>query len=243
MPNRHRSRHALATAVLALLLVVTAADAAGQQASRARWSVSIATGPSSGGPRHGMEADLRRERWDDVSPGFLFFPIPHPFSVAGDYATTLRVGYRFRPSFGLGLLLSKNPLGYVSGYRANETSLGTWLAFSPSVNSAALLASFHVTAANESVSLRLDAGPAFHRAYIGHGGDDHAKLGAVLGVGAGVRVWKLRFSLDAQRRFVGDVPYGDYEIYDTLADEVATFGPASADFDHDTILFGIGFGV
>ena len=227
---------------LAMFLALAAAPlqpAAGQDADWDRWSVSIAIGPTRGGPAKTMSRQLAGEGWDDDMPGLFRGSLAFPFHQEPEPGSAIRVGYRFRPGYGVALMRAKDLLGYASGYRDNET-LGNHLGFQPSVRTLAVLGSFFPTGAHEPFMIRLDAGPALYDARIGRDGVRERRLGLVLGGGAGLRVWKLRLSVDLQTRQVGELEYGPLEVVNSLTGEVDGFGEHRANFDHTTILFGLG---
>jgi hypothetical protein len=223
-----------------VLAAATVASGSAQEADWDRWSVSIAVGPTHGGPAKSMGHQLAAENWDDTSEGFFGGGgTAHPFVTKPEPGSAVRVGYRFRPSYGVALMRAEDHLGYASGYRDGEV-FGSYLGFNPSVQTLALFASYFPTGAHEPLMFRLDAGPALYEVRPGRGGAMERRVGLVLGAGAGLRIWKFRLSVDAQTRRVGDLEYGPYEVVDAFDGQVHTFGEYSASFDHTAFLFGLG---
>ena len=156
--------------------------------------------------------------------------------------------YRAGRFLGGGLIHGRDFIASASGYRADTTFLGTSLFLDSEVRTTGVFGALHLTRPHDPIDLRIDAGLALYRTTVEQsgagstGGDSSdSRIGPFVGVGGAVKIWRLRFFLEGQRRFVGDVDYGPWELEDFNGTTTHTFEQASASFDYDALLFGIGF--
>ncbi len=87
-----------------------------------RWRITLSFGTCSSGPATDIEQAMRRDGFDDTSPGGWFGgPVEHPFSNTGfgeiGFPWTMEVGYTLTPHYDLALLLTHTPMGETFGYQ------------------------------------------------------------------------------------------------------------------------------
>ncbi len=92
--------------------------------SQRRWRLTLSSGNCSRGPVGDIEQAMRRDGFDDTSPGGWFGgPVDHPFSNTGFGAIgipwTMELSYTLKRHYNLALLLTQTPMGETIGYRRN----------------------------------------------------------------------------------------------------------------------------
>lgn len=206
-----------------------------------RWSITVDTGGTSGGPARDIEDAMRAAHLDDASPG-LGSPVGHPFSNTGfaaiGFPALIEVRYRIREFWSLGVLFSDTPIGATLGYREPSH----YLSVDHSVTSVAAM----LSAGQRFFQMGL--GPALHVARARPGGNsaqpppwsNSSKLGFIAqaraAVPAGSRVF---LDLTLQYRFVGRVVVGPYASSGGVGFPV-TFPPTGVQYNHWFVGVGTG---
>ncbi|RMH83543.1 MAG: hypothetical protein D6681_16885 [Calditrichaeota bacterium] len=216
-----------------------------QSESRRRWRVSFSSGNCSSGPAKDIEQAMRRDGFDDTSPGGFFGgPVDHPFSNTGfgeiGVPWTLEVSYTLKPRYDLALLLTRTPMGETFGYQGEEgvflfikydvTTLGPVFIFKPGrivqlgLGPAWVVSEMERETGEESVYQ-----------------EQKGRLGAVL-QGALLYPTHTRFfvKLDVQYRWVPDKTFGPIPTRSGYYDISPSLKEFKANFSHTYIGFGMG---
>jgi hypothetical protein len=205
-----------------------------------RWSVVVATGPTSSGLAAQLEAGMRSTHFDDEFDGTHF---PFSGTAYGDsgFPWLIDVHYAVRARYGVGLIVSQADIGSTFGYR----KLFNFLSLSYAVSTVAPIFSVE-----PRQGIRLGVGPAFYRTSLAEADEPLSsaerranKLGVV--VDGSIEVpSRSRFLADlrVQYRRVGSETAGPFVRTSLTPNEPpAIFRQTSVSYNHWFV--GAGFGV
>jgi hypothetical protein len=202
-----------------------------------RLIVSFYLAGISGGPMKAMERAMIHAGFDESNP----LDSEYPKSRGPSSPSMISVGYLFKPSFGVGIILSRSDLGGVQGHRY------PWMYVRTEYSVTTIAPIFFVKAAG----LKLGIGPAFHSvsSIINENTlqKRQERFGFVADFGFVFPEKSLFFmEIKTQYRFVGKVEIGPYEDKSVLSEyypeNISHSLPATTvNYSHWFIGAGIGF--
>lgn len=212
---------------------------------RRRWSVSVTLGTNSSGPAGEIEQAMRRDGWDETSPGGWFGgSVDHPFSRTGfgeiGAPWTMEVSYDLKRHLHLAMLLTRTPMGESIGYHRNPAVF--------------LSARYDVTTVSPIFILtpggiiRVGFGPAWFITEMegeSNGGivyhERRSQPGAVLLASLLYPRQKRFFTkLDVQYRWTPEETFGPITTYAGFDDVAMTLNEFKTNYSHTYIGFGLG---
>lgn len=213
-----------------------------KQVSFKRWSITLTTGPVSGGPAGDIEQAMIESKFNLRSPDGFFGPgRDHPFSDGSGLGWMAEVQYKINTTFVAGLNYTYAGLPSSHGYHSKAHYL-----FVENISQ-----SISTTVSIDlNRSLRLGLGPGIHFIESGDMDDtivrdyatesSHTKLGFTFDLALRVPAKsRLYVDFNLRYRYVGDVAIGPLTA-ESFQGETAVFPKTAVNYNHFIAAAGIG---